>query len=184
MSEFVVSTRYANALMDSSEEKGSFEKVLEDVKLVQNTLKNSKELRNFLSSPVITSAIKLDALREIFSNNAGKDMIGFMEFLVRKGRENILYDICTRFIDMSNKKLNQVEIKISSAVELTELQKDELKNKLETILSKKIIPSFEIDQNIIGGFKARVEDTIIDASIQHQLSILKRKLFEDGYLNN
>lgn len=184
MSEFVVSTRYANALMESSEEKKSFEKVLADVRFVKNTLSDSKELRNFLSNPTIASTKKSDALMEIFKENTGKDMLDFLKFLVAKGRENILNDICDRFIDLSNEKLNQAEVIISSAVELNETQKNELKVKLEKILNKKIIPSFMIDSEIIGGFKARVEDTVIDASIKHQLSVLKKKLFEESYLKN
>ncbi|MCB9247222.1 MAG: F0F1 ATP synthase subunit delta [Ignavibacteriales bacterium] len=47
-----------------------------------------------------------------------------------------------------------------------------------------MIAQFEIDNSIIGGFKARFTDTVIDASIQHQLELLKKKLFEESYLNN
>ena len=184
MSEFVVSTRYANALMESSQEKGTFESVFEDAKTIKQTLKISKELRHFLSNPTIKSSVKLDALKEIFSGKISDDMRSFLEFLVKKGRENILFDICSRFIDLCNEKLNQAEVTISSAVDLNENQKNELKNKLEGILNKKIIPTFEIDREIIGGFKARIEDTIIDASIQHQLSVLKKQLFEESYPKN
>jgi F0F1-type ATP synthase delta subunit len=41
-----------------------------------------------------------------------------------------------------------------------------------------------VNSNIIGGFKARFNDTVIDASIEHQLSLLKKKLFEEDYLRN
>ena len=163
MSEFVISTRYANALMAISEEKGTFEKVLSDVSLIMNTLKDSREMKNFLLNPIIKPEMKADVLKEMFQSLVGTDVNNFLRFLVDKGRENILFDICARFLTLSNEKLNQVDVNITSAVELNEDQKKEIKSKLEVMLNKKIIPTFSIDGKIIGGFTARYDDTVIDA---------------------
>jgi F-type H+-transporting ATPase subunit delta len=184
MSEFVISTRYANALMSISEDNNSFEKVLEDVVLVKNTLECSKELRNILKSPIISNSKKAEILKELFGEVTGTDAANFLEFLASKGRENLLLDICKRFLAISDVKLNQVKVSISSAIELSPEQKNDINAKLESIINKKVIPSYNIDNSIIGGFKARYRDTVIDASVKHQLEILKKKLFEDNYLKN
>jgi len=184
MSEFVISTRYANALMSLSEENGSFEKVLDDIGFIKSTLDDTKELRSFLSSPIINADNKMNVLKEIFNSHVGNEINNFLKFLVDKGRENILFDICDRFLTLSNEKLNRVDVNITSAIELNETQKNEIKLKLESILSKKVIPSYSIDNEIIGGFKAKYNDTVIDASIKHQLEALKKKLFEEDYLKN
>ena len=184
MSEFVISTRYANALMELSEEKGTFEKSVNDISLIKNTLDSSKELRNFLISPVIASEKKSAALEEIFKSKIGDNVNRFLLFLVEKGRENFLLDICERFISLSNEKLNQVNVNITSAIELSISQQNEIKAKLEGMTSKKVLPSYNIDNSIIGGFKARFNDTVVDASVKHQLELLKKKLFEEDYLKN
>ena len=184
MSEFVISTRYAKALMSISEEKRSFETVVKDVSFVQNTLEQSKELRNFLTSPIIAESKKSNVLKEIFQSHVGEDLNNFLLFLVEKGRENILQDICLRFISLSNEKLNQVDVDIISAIDLSAVQREDIKSKLELMINKKIVASFDVNNSIIGGFKARFNDTVIDASIQHQLELLKKKLFEEDYLKN
>lgn len=184
MSEFVISTRYANALLSIAQEKNTFTEVRENISFVKNTLAGSKELRNVLSNPVIGSNVKAEILKEIFASNIGSEVNNFVKFIVNKGRENILFDICKRFESLSNDKLNQVNVSISSAIEMNSAQKEEIETKLAAIIKKKVIPSYKIDSGIIGGFKARYNDTVIDASIQHQLELLKKVLFQEDYLKN
>ncbi len=184
MSNFVISTRYANALMDISEENKSFERVVQDMNLISNTLENSKELRNVLISPIIALEKKTNILLEVFGTLIGDDVRNFLKFLVDKGRENVLYEIAKRFLNLSDEKIGRVKVDITSAVDLDESQKSKIKNKLEEMINKKVIPNYKIDNSIIGGFKARFNDTVIDATVQHQLELLKKKLFEQDYLSN
>ncbi len=184
MSEFVISTRYANALLSISQEKNTFEEVNENISFIKNTLAGSKELRNLLSNPIINSNVKAKILKEIFATNIGLEVNNFLQFIVKKGRENILFDICQRFESLSNEKLNRVKVSISSAIELNSTQKEEIETKLAAIIKKKVIPNYNLDAGIIGGFKARYNDTVVDASIQHQLELLKKVLFQEDYLKN
>jgi len=184
MSEFVISTRYANALMEISEEKNSFERTMEDMEFVNNTLLNSKELKNVLQNPIISSKKKSTILEEIFSSHISEGVKNFLELIVNKGRENILLEISNRFLELCDEKLNRTKVQISSAIELSDEQKENIAKKLEEITNKKIISEYKIDNSIIGGFKARFGDTVIDASVKHQLELLKKKLFEQNYLSN
>ena len=184
MSEFVISTRYANALLAISEEKNTFQEVIADILLVKNTITASKELKVLLRNPVVNSKTKDSILKEIFNSKVGSVVSNFLHFIVDKGRGNLLYDICNRFIGLSDEKLNQVKIEISSAIELSEIQKNEIVEKLKNIVNKNVIASYNINSKIIGGFKAKYNDTVIDASIVHQLELLKKVLFQEDYLKN
>ena len=184
MSEFVISTRYANALMESSMEKNSFEQTMQDIELVYNTLNKSKELRNILNNPIISSEKKASILDEIFNGKVSDDVKTFIDLIVNKGRENILFEICNRFLQLSDEKLNRIKVEITSAIELNNEQKDNITKKLEEITQKQVIASYNLDNSILGGFKARFNDTVVDASVQHQLELLKKKLFEEEYLSN
>lgn len=184
MSEFVISTRYANALLAISEEKNTFQEVISDILLVKNTLEGSKELKVLLGNPIVNSKTKAAILKEIFNSKVGSVVINFLQFIVDKSRENLLYDICNRFIALSDEKLNQVKVEITSAFELSDIQKNEIVEKLKNIVNKNVLASYSINNNIIGGFKAKYNDTVIDASIVHQLELLKKVLFQEDYLKN
>ena len=91
MSEFAISTRYAKALMGIAESSSSFEVVVNDVNLINNTLVNSRELRNLLVNPIINSDKKLKILYELFSSEISDDVKKFIKLIVDKGREKLLY---------------------------------------------------------------------------------------------
>lgn len=184
MSEFVISTRYANALMGIAEKKGLFPQIIEEIKFVNNTLANSKELRSLLVNPTVNSQKKITILNEIFNSHINNELSNFLKFLVEKERENLLNDILKRFLNLADEKLNNANVNIISAIELSMDQKYNIETKLKEILNKNIIAEYEIDNSIIGGFKAKFNDSIIDASIQHQLELLKKRLLKQSYLSN
>jgi sulfopyruvate decarboxylase TPP-binding subunit len=54
-------------------------------------------------------------------------------------------------------------------------QKNVLGKRLEKILDKKVRLNFKTDLSLVGGFIAKVNDTLYDASIRHQLELLKKQ---------
>ncbi len=176
MSEFNITSRYALALMEQAGEKGNEKKVSDDVGLIFNTLKASKDLRNILSNPVIKESKKKDILKAVFSGKIGADAANFLNFVVDKGREEFLTAILDRFLAVRREKLGIVKIDVSSSVELSANQKTTLSERFTSYTGKNVIMNYRIDESMIGGFIAKIDDTVIDASVQNQLKLLKKSL--------
>ena len=176
MSDFNITSRYATALMELSEEKNAFTQVASDIDLVVNTLAGSKDLRATLSSPIIKSVKKIEILKEIFTKHISLDTENFLVFIVNKSREGLLFEIVKRFNQLRDEKLGLVNIDVTSAVEFDDAQKDSIKTKLKDYTKKDVRIDFEVEENLIGGFLARVGDTVLDASIKQQLRNLKKQL--------
>ena len=176
MSSFNISTRYANALAEFAEEKNSLEQVADDMLLLEETLSNSKELRVVLKSPVINKEQKESVLKAIFSDKVNKVTMDFILFVNNKNRENFLFDITKRFNQIRNDKLNRVEAEIISTVDFSEEQKSNLQKQLTEFSKKEVIPTFKIDESLIGGFTVKINDTVIDASVKQQLNKLRKSL--------
>jgi F-type H+-transporting ATPase subunit delta len=66
--------------------------------------------------------------------------------------------------------------KIVSARPLSELEKQELKTNLEKMTGRRISPSFEIDNSIIGGVVTTIGSTVYDGSVRTQLQQLKEQM--------
>ena len=180
MNESKVSVRYANSLLGSATEKGSLNKVAKDMELVYSVIKASGELSRTLSSPIVKAQIKSSILEEIFKKKISKETMDFLKFVVEKNRENLLESIVNKFLELRDQKLGIVNVNVRSAVELGDDQKKKLKEKFEKLLNKKVRFNFTVDPDVVGGFVAKVGDTVYDASLKNQLEVLKKRFLKGG----
>lgn len=178
MSEYKVSYRYAASLLDTAVEKNMLNDAAGDVELVYTTLKSSRQLETALSSPVIKQNVKLGILTELFGTKVKPETLNFLKFVVEKKRENLLESIAKIFLDLIDIQLGIVNVSVKSAVDFTPVQAENLKNNLEKQLNKKVKLRFSKDQSIIGGFIAQIGDTVFDASLKHQLEILRKQFLK------
>ena len=179
MSVYRISYRYANSLVLLAEEKNIFKKISDDADLVFNTLNGSKELRAVLKSPVVKIDIKKSVLEKIFENKISTETGSFINFVLEKNREDILFDIFKEFLALVDKKNGVVKARIVSAVDLNDKLKQKMVDDLEKKINKKVTAAYSVDSKIIGGFIVRIEDTVYDASVKHQLSLLRKRFSEE-----
>jgi F-type H+-transporting ATPase subunit delta len=184
MSVFKISYRYANSFFQLALEKQSLKEYAEEMSLIFNTLENSRELRIVLKTPVIKQKDKKNILKKIFGKEVGKDTLEFIEFIVDKNRIDILFEIAKEFLALRDQHDGIIRTKISSAVELKDLLKKEMVARLEKETSKKVFPEYSVDSKLIGGFIIKVEDKVIDASVKHQLELLRKKFLEELSFSN
>jgi len=180
MSVFRIANRYASALMGLAVEKNNLEKFSSDVEFMNNTMSQSKELRLFLSNPIIKKPVKLEVLKEILKSRSNKELNGFVEFVVDKNREDVLPAIIKRFLEMRDDKMGIIRGTVTCAVELTKDQQGNMKKELEKYTGKTVELAFRVDERIIGGFVVKAGDTVIDASVTNQLKQLRKKLSEQN----
>jgi F-type H+-transporting ATPase subunit delta len=178
MAETKVSIRYANSLLDLTSEKNNLEVISKDMELIYTAIDSSKELKRLLESPVVKSEMKQSILSEIFKNKISADSLNFIKFVVDKNREDILDSIIKKFLELRDEKLGLVRVEVKTSFDFTDEQKEKLRKRLENILNKKAHLSFIIDKTIVGGFIAKVGDTVFDASIKHQLELLRKEFLQ------
>ncbi|HOI30913.1 MAG TPA: ATP synthase F1 subunit delta [Melioribacteraceae bacterium] len=179
MSIYRISYRYANSFFQLAEEKKLLKKYGEDIELIFNTLSQSKELRSVLRNPVIKQKDKKNLLSKIFGSKIRKETSEFLDFIVGKSREDIMMEIMKEFLNLRDDKEGIVRTGITSSVDLTDSVKKDLVSKLEKRTGKKVKPEYYVDKNLIGGFIVNINDTMLDASVKHQLDLLRKKFSEE-----
>lgn len=180
MTETKISSRYSSSFLEIAIEKNFLEKAASDMELIINSFEKSRELKLVLESPVIKSEVKESILKEIFADKVDPEVLNFIKFIIGKGREALLPSIAIRFLELKDEHLGIIRASVTSAFELTDEQKKQLKQKFESALDKKVYLSYQTDKNIIGGFVAKIGDTIYDASVKHQLDQLKNHFIKVG----
>ncbi|NGP76798.1 ATP synthase F1 subunit delta [Balneolaceae bacterium YR4-1] len=168
--------RYATALLEIGKELDQVEEILDDIKLIDNTIEGSKELTMFISSPIIKYDDKKAALDEIFTSRVSEVTGKFLTLLARKGRANLLHQIAKAFVDKYNDYAGIIKIEVLSAKELNDDQVQSLQKALEKRTNKKVDMSLSQDASLKGGIAVRIDDTVIDGSVKHKLVELEQKL--------
>lgn len=175
MTDLKVSLRYATSLLETAIEKNKLEKISADMLSLSETLKVSRELQLMLENPVIRPELKDKILKEIFRSRFDEDSLMFLGFVIEKKRENLLESIASRFLELRDEHLGISSVNVTTAFEFSDDQIAMLKLKLEEILNKKVILNLTVDKLLIGGFVAKAGDTMFDASVKHQLELLKKQ---------
>lgn len=178
-----VARKYNLALYFTAEETMATNRVKHDLEDIKSSIANSKELSNFILTPVISAEKKTKIFNALFSGKVDDLTLKFMLYLCEKNRINLLYDIADDFMALFNEKQGIVPAKVKTAVEISDSEKKALIDKLKLYTGKDIKAAFTVDPSIKGGFIASVDDKIIDASIIRQLELLKER-FSMGSFNN
>lgn len=146
MSYGKVAIRYATSFLESAIEKNNLDRAAEDMLVVFNAIESSSLLRRFLENPVIKLEQKKSVLREIFEKYVSPETLKFIEFVVDKNRENALKDIAEKFLELKDEYSGVARVEIKSAFELSSEQKKMIEQRFESLLNKKIVASYLVDE--------------------------------------
>ena len=78
-----------------------------------------------------------------------------------------------QFINLNAKKRGDIIADITSADELNEQQRNNLKDQLKKILGEKLSLNFVVDKNIMGGLIVKIGSKMIDTSLLNKINKLK-----------
>ena len=166
--------RYAKAILETAVSSGNAAKVNEDMLSIVTSVAGSAELSEFLSSPIISSEVKMSALKEVFAA-VQSETNALFRLLQENKRFEILADVAKQF-NAQFDVLNGVEVaKVTTAFPITADLQNQVLAKIATISDKKITIENIVDSSIIGGFILRIGDKQYNASVANRLQELRRE---------
>lgn len=170
-----IASRYAQALLEISEEQKSTDVVLSNMLFLVSTANDNREFELFLGNPIIKSDKKIAILEKIFAHFETISM-SFMKLITKNRREGLLVEIAREFDAKVKTARGIVPITLTSAVTLDKEVKDQIVKRLSAQVEGKLEVEERIDEKLIGGFVVRMGDTQIDASILRQFKELRKSL--------
>ncbi|MGA9213001.1 ATP synthase F1 subunit delta [Kaistella sp.] len=170
-----VAKRYAQGLLNFTQEVGNTTSVFGEMKDLVNTIEKSKELQSFFNSPIIDSKKKISIANEIFKSFSAVSQ-NIIQLVIKQGREGQLSNIGQEFINKVEDMNGVQRITLTSA---TALSQDNMNNILKSTTLVNHNNQFDvksiINPDILGGYILRVGDQQIDASVKSKLSRLKKE---------
>lgn len=176
MNEILVK-RYADAFMEYAQDSIGRDKAIEDSKNIKLILSENPELLKLFKAPELGSQEKLRLIDHLLDKYITHEFKNFLKLLLKKGRINIVLDIAEYIrVNYSFGEKKQVLLTTSYPVELDLFPK--ILEKLEKRLGKEIKLYMDLDGSLLGGVKAVMGNTVIDASIRRRLYDLRENLKE------
>uniref|UniRef100_UPI004049B6C8 ATP synthase F1 subunit delta n=1 Tax=Flavobacterium sp. TaxID=239 RepID=UPI004049B6C8 len=174
MSESRAAVRYAKATLDLAKENKALDALEKDMRSIAETITESKELSDYLNSPVVKSSDKKNVISEVFK---GSNQIteGLITALLDNKRIGLLYEVAQKYIILNEDLKGQGVAFVTTAVPLTADLEKKILQKVVELTGKKVVVENKVDATILGGFVLRVGDLQYDASISSKLGNLKRE---------
>ncbi len=176
MNQGIVTKRYAKALFQAGEEEGKTEAIRKDIDTILLTIAESEEFKQFLLSPIIKGPVKERLFREIFSGKIEKITLTFLELLAKNSREQFLTSACLQYLALYSKSKGVKRASITTSRPLSDNHRKEVLSYIKKKFKIDVDLVENIDESIIGGFKLRIEDKQLDASIQSKLKRIETEL--------
>lgn len=173
--------RWAKALIELSNENEEISKddILADLKSVAETISSSEELSEVLNNPSISAEEKQIVLCKLFQEKIVPIVYNFLFVLNLKKRIGLIGDIVEEFASELEELKNIVRVEITSAIEIDETKKNEIRNRISEKLAKDVQISWGVDTDIIAGLIFNINDVVVDNSVKHKLDSLCRNIIRN-----
>ena len=99
-----------------------------------------------------------------------------LKLLVQDGNLDLLSDVNAALGRVGSGQQAPVKAEVTSAVELSEQEKDALRQSLVKQFGADLSFSFHVDPSLLGGLRVRVGDRLIDTSVASRLTALRESL--------
>jgi len=170
--------RYAQAV---------FEIALEDNKLKewQSTLIKiaklieDEEFVALVENPKVPFDLKMKLVQEKLGKTSPM-ALNLVYLLISKGKLKTVSQIVEEYGYLMNENYGIKSAQVTTAIPLDTVEMDKLGQRLEAVTGKKVTMNVQVNPDILGGFIARIDDSLIDGSIRSRLEILKKRLTQTG----
>lgn len=171
-----ITVRYAKALIEAASNENLIDVVYSDVQLIFATICKYSDLENFIIAPGVSTSIKMERIRALFSGQLSDLSFRFVELVIWHGRAFYFKDICRNVISLiqADKNIAMADLELAQPVDKVIL--DRLKSKFERKIGKQIEMKVVENPSLLGGFIFSFEDEQYDASVRGKLEALRKKL--------
>ncbi|MDD5222492.1 MAG: ATP synthase F1 subunit delta [bacterium] len=167
--------RYAKAIFELAVAKGELERCHSDLKKVTAVFREDKFL-NVLENPKYTFAAKKEAILTQQLGDISPLVMSLASLLVVKGRPASAPAILQDFEELLDRQRGIEHAEFTTAFPISEEEQKVFAQKLGKILDRQVVIEAQVDPGLIGGFRAKINDLLIDGSIRQKLEALKKNL--------
>ena len=163
MSREVLALRYAEGIYSAKNCQNS---LLKDVEALESIIDENDDFVSLITVPTISAETRLAVFHKIHeAGTIGTSGLNILKVLNDSGRLQILTDVLTAIHELHFVAKGEVHIHASFAIEPTEGELSNLKEKLSSRYGNNLKIHTDIDKSLLAGFRVSVGNEIYDSSL-------------------
>lgn len=168
---------YARAIMDITGTPQKAAELRTELQRFANARRGSRDLNDLYANPGIDLAQKLQITQTIAKKLGLSDLaVKVLDVLIRNHRINDIDGILDALASYVNKELNISVAEVTTAHKLSEPEIAQLRTTLEKQAGRRVEMRLTVDPSLLGGFVARIESRIFDASVVGKIEKFRQSL--------
>lgn len=140
------------------------------------TATQDRTLAGLIASPKLDRAQMTELMLDIGGGRLSDEGQNLVRLLVANRRLSVLPEIASHFEVRKAEHHGSLDVHVTSAFDLKPAQEQQLAEALKRKLGREIRITSEQDSELIGGFRLRAGDMVIDGSVSGQLTRLAHEL--------
>ncbi len=170
-----IARNYAETVFQLGERSGNVERYADLLDAVAAAVEQTPRVQAVLMSPRVPKAEKARLLGEAL-RDVPREFVLFLQAVVKRGRQQLLREIATEYMNLLDQKLDRVRAGVTLARHPDEKLKRAIQESLSQKMGKQVIPAFTVDPEILGGAVVRVGERVMDGSLRRRMTKLRRQL--------
>ena len=166
---------YAQAVFELVQESTNIGEWSDALTLLEQIVADP-QMRLLFNNPKISHQQLQDLVIEIGAEGFSQQFRNFIKVLVSASRLQYAPQIADLFESMQADAEGTIDVEVSSAYEMDQVQQDSIAKSISERLGKKVKISSTVDESLIGGAVIRAGDSVIDASLRGRLTELGNDL--------
>jgi F-type H+-transporting ATPase subunit delta len=176
MSE-MIARRYARAAFELAKEQGKVSELSRELNAFADAYASSSEFRDIDTVPSLQGADRRAIVESLGKRLSASDLTTrTVAMIAERQRLSLLPDLVRVVEEMADDHLGVLRGTVTSATRLDEGYRGKLKRKIEETTGKKVILTFEEDENLIAGIVTQIGDRVIDGTVRGKLNQLAESI--------
>ena len=171
-----VGTVYGQGLYTLAKEEGLEESILQQLQVLADQFDAQPEYLKLLASHDLSKEERTGILDAAFRGKVHGYVLNFLKLLTEKGYIRQFSACCKAYTQQYNADKGILEVRVISAVPLTDAQREKLTKKLIAMTGKTVTLRCVVDTAVLGGVRLQYAGCQTDGTVQGRLAEMEKML--------
>jgi len=171
---------YAQALIDLACEAGQLDEVADEMAQLGGIVQKQPDLVRLISTRTLSVERRGQAIERMLKGRVSDLTYRFLQVVNAKNRLDCIMGIVNAVAKGVDERRGIVHVKAFMAEALDAQAAQKVAKLIETVVGGEVQLEQQVDPELIGGLKIRIDDRLIDGSVSTQLRLMGQRIVAGG----